>query len=83
MITNADIKKLTNYQLEVFKDVFSTKEDHDNLVEKVDKVQAALVDIAKDVKVLKDEKLISEKRLKSTEDWIDKASPKLGLELGH
>lgn len=83
MITDQDIKKLTDYQKEVFKDVFFTKEDGQRLEEKIDKVQTTVDVLVKDVKDLKQEKTVLNHCMKKTEDWIDQASPKLGLEFKH
>jgi hypothetical protein len=80
MITDKDIKKLTAYQLEVFKDVFVTSDVFD---EKINKLQSSVDNIAKDVKVLKDDNLVMNHRVKKIENWVDKASPKLGLKFDH
>jgi hypothetical protein len=48
MLNTEDIKKLTEYQIEVFKDVFLTKEDGKKLETKVDKVQTSLDAVLKD-----------------------------------
>lgn len=83
MFTDEDIKKLTNYQLEVFKDVFVTKEDFGVVGEiktSLNTLQTSVDNMAKDIKDLKGEKTIMNYRMKNAEDWIDKASPKLGLE---
>jgi len=83
MFTDDDIKKLTNYQLDVFKGVFVTKDDFVELKDGVNLLQTSVDNIAKDVKDLKEEKLIINNRMKNAEDWIDKASPKLGIEFKH
>lgn len=80
MITDKDIKKLTDYQLEVFKEVFVTKDLFD---EKITKLQTSVDNLSKDVKDIKDDKSILNNRMKNAENWIDKASPKLGLKFDH
>lgn len=86
MITDEEIKKLTNYQLEVFKDVFVTKEDFEaveGIKTSVNTLQTSVDNIARDIKDLKGEKTVINYRMKNAEDWIDQASPKLGLEFKH
>ena len=80
MLTSKDIENLTKYQLEVFKDVFVTKEDFDP---KITKLQTSIDNMAKDIKDLKEDKVIVNHRMKNAENWIDKASPKLGLDFKH
>ncbi len=83
MITQKDIEALTKYQKEVFKDVFFTKEDGKKIESKIDKIQITADTLVKDAKDLKDDKLIMNHRMKKVEDWVDKASPKLGLKFEH
>ena len=47
MLDTHDIKKLTEYQLEVFKNVFMTKEDGKGLENKIDRMQPTIDGIAK------------------------------------
>lgn len=83
MITTSDIKRITAYQLEVFKDVFMTKEDGKRLEERIDKVQTTVDGLVKDVKDLKDDKTVTNYRMKNVENWIDQASPKINLKFKH
>jgi predicted nucleic acid-binding Zn-ribbon protein len=83
MLTDKDIQKLTKYLLEVFKDVFLTKKDGEIIDRKLNMLQTSIDNISKDVRELKDEKLILNHRMKNTENWIDQASPKLGIEFKH
>ena len=43
MLSTDDIKKLTDYQIEVFKDVFATKKDIKGLESKINNVQNTLM----------------------------------------
>ena len=83
MLTPEDIENLTKYQ----KEVFVTKEDVEDATEEIKTSLLTLVtsvdNIAKDVKILKDEKLVRNDRIKNLENWTDIASPKLGLEFKH
>ena len=83
MLTPEDIKNLTEYQ----KTVFATKEDFEDVTEELKTSFSTLItsvdNIAKDVKILKDEKLVRNDRIKNLENWTDKASTKLGLDFKH
>lgn len=83
MFTDEDIKNLTNYQLDVFKDVFMTKENGEKLEGKIDKIQTTLDGFAKTSKDNKQEIIVLNHRMKATENWTDKASPKLGIGFKH
>lgn len=83
MLTPEDIKKLTDYQLEVFKEVFVTKEDFKNLKGSFDTLQTSVDAVIKD-KVIRDtESTASAYRIKEIENWVDKAASKLDLEFRH
>ena len=79
MLTIEDIKKLTEYQ----KEVFVTKRDFEEFKGDFSKLQTSVDNMAKDVKDMKEDKVIINNRMKNAEDWIDKATPKLGLEFKH
>ena len=83
MLDTKDIKKLTEYQLEVFKDVFLTKEDKKELKTDINRVQNSLDAVLKDKQTRDQEALVLNHRMKNTEDFLDKAAPKLGLEFKH
>lgn len=78
-MTIEEIKKLTEYQ----KEVFVTKEDNKTLEDKIDKIQTTLDGFAKTSTDNKQEITVLNHRMKATENWIDKASSKLGLEFKH
>lgn len=78
-MTIEEIEKLTEYQ----KNVFMTKEDGEKLEGKIDKIQTTLDGFAKTSTDNKQEITVLNHRMKATENWIDKASPKLGLEFKH
>ena len=79
MLTKRDIENLTEYQ----KHVFVTKEDNKKVETKIDKIQTTVDVLVKDVKDLKDEMMIVNHRMKNVENWVDEASPKLGLKFEH
>lgn len=80
MLGTEDITRLTKYQIAVFKDVFFTKEDGQKLEAKVDIVQNSIDAILKDKQTRDQEVTVLNHRMKETEDFLDKAAPKLGLE---
>jgi hypothetical protein len=87
MLTPEDIKNLTKYQTEVFKDVFATKKDMDAGFEKLDRklsnLQTSVDAIAKD-NLSKSQKVpVLGYRIKEVENWVDKAAPKLGIKFVH
>ena len=79
MLSIEDIKKLTEYQ----KEVFVTKDDFEDFKGSFSKLQTSVDNIAKDVKDIKEDKVIMNSRMKNVENWVDKASPKLGLDFKH
>jgi peptidoglycan hydrolase CwlO-like protein len=87
MLTPEDIKNLTKYQTEVFKDVFATKKDMDTGFEKLDKkiikLQTSVDAIAKDNLSKSQEMPVLNSRIKEVENWVDKAAPKLGIKFVH
>jgi len=83
MLEAEDIKKLTEYQLEVFKDVFLTKEDGKELKADIDRVQNSLDAVLKNKQTRDQEVLVVNHRMKNAEDFLDKAAPKLDLEFKH
>lgn len=83
MLDTEDIKKLTEYQLEVFKDVFLTKEDGVELKSQINKVQNSLDAVLKDKQTRDQEVTVLNHRMKAAEDFLDKSAPKLDLEFKH
>ena len=83
MIDTEDIKKLTKYLTEAFKDVFMTQEQGKKLEIKIDKIQTSLDAVLKDKKTRDGEVAVLNYRMKNAEDFIDKAAPKLGLKYEH
>lgn len=51
MLDTEDIKKLTEYQLEVFKDVFLTKEDGRIIKDKINQLQGSIGALTKVFKI--------------------------------
>lgn len=80
MLSTDDIQKLTEYQKEVFKDVFFTKEDGQKLETKINNVQSTLDAVLKEKTTSEQDRTISNRRIKDLEGFADKAAPKLGLE---
>ena len=83
MLTTDEIKKLTEYQVEVFKDVFATKDDIKGLEIKINNVQTSLDIVLKDKKTFEQEQTVASHRIKDLEDWTDKAASKLNIRFEH
>lgn len=83
MLDTKDIEKLTKYQIEVFKDVFATKEDLKKTDAKIDKIQTSLDAVLKDKQARDGEVLVLNHRMKKAENLLDKVAPKLGLKYEH
>lgn len=83
MLTTQDIKKLTEY----LEQVFATKADLEKLDLKFTglflNLQASVDSIVKDNHTKVQELPVLNHRMKKVENWIDKASPKLGIKFGH
>ncbi len=81
MLSNEDIKKITEAQIEAQKEVFYTKEDLDK---KFSRLQTSVDSFAKDKKYKDEEIPVLDRRIKKVvENWIDKAAPKLGIKFNH
>ena len=83
MLETEDIKKLTEYQVEVFKDVFATKEDLKKTDAKIGQIQSTLDAVLKDKKDRDAEIVTLNHRMKNAEDFLDKTAPKLNIEYRH
>ncbi len=83
MIDIEDIKKITEYQIEVFKDVFLTKEDGKKFEARFDRIQNSLDAVLKDKQGKDQEMIILNYRVKKAEDLLDQVAPKLGLKYEH
>lgn len=79
MLSTDEIKKLTEYQVEVFKDVFATKDDFGRLEVKVNTLQTSVDNLSKDKKDRTQEMATVNRRLKDAENWVDKPSPSFCL----
>ena len=78
-----EIKKLSDYLVEVFKDIFATKEDVARIEKSLSTLQNSF-DSVIGYKIAKDQEIVSiGHRLKNAEDWIDQAGPKIGLDFKH
>jgi hypothetical protein len=83
MLGTEDIKKLTEYQIEVFKDVFMTKEHGTKLGIKIDRIQTTLDAVLTDKQIRDQEVKVLNYRMKQAEDVLDQVAPKLGLKYEH
>ncbi len=83
MLSTDDIKKLTDYQKEAFKDIFASKGDFERLEGKVSILQTSVDAIAKDNQIKNQETPVLNRRIKEVENWVDKAAPKLGIKFTH
>lgn len=87
MLTADDIKKLTDYQVELLKDVFPTKKDvdtaFDGLNKKISNLQTSVDAIAKGNDTNNKERVVADRRIKDLENWVDKAAPKVGVKFHH
>jgi hypothetical protein len=90
MLTSDDIKKITQAQIEAQKEVFFTKDEMDakfysktEMDVKFSSIQTSVDAIAKDKQTKDQEMPVLNSRIKKTEDWIDKAAIKIGLEFRH
>ena len=79
MLDTEDIKKLTDYQIEVFKDVFATKGDIKLLEGRFDQMQTTLGSLVKDKNTKDQEMASANHRLDNAENWIEQAAPKVGV----
>ena len=83
MLSADEIKKLTEYQVEVFKDVFATKEDIKEIKTSLNTLQTSVNNLSKESLTNEDERRISNRRIKDLENWADKAAPKVGIAFDH
>ena len=83
MLSTNELKQLTTYQVEVFKDVFATKTDIKGLETKINNVQNSLDAVLKEKTTNDQERLVSGRRIKDLENWVDKAAPKVGVSFEH
>ena len=83
MLEAEDIKKLTEYQLEVFKDVFLTKEDGKELKADINRVQNSLDAVLNDKKTRAKEVLVLTHLVKNEDNFLGKAAPNISLEFKH
>ena len=88
MISKADIKQIIDAQTKFFYTYFYTKQEIDErfytkqeLDGKFSQVLTAIYGIVKSNIARDQEAIIMAYRMKDAEDWIEEASPKLGLKL--
>lgn len=83
MLTPKELERLANYLVVVFKDIFATKEDFNELKNSFSELQSSVDAIARDKTKREQEAIIMAYRMKNAEDWIDLAAPKVGVEFSH
>lgn len=83
MFSTEEIKKLTNYQIEAFKDVFATKEDVGEIKGQLNTLQTSVDDLSKSKQTDEQESIVSNHRIKELENWVDKAAPKISVKFRH
>lgn len=79
MLTAKDLKKITEYQVEVFKDVFTTKTELNVVEQKIDRILTVVDGLAKNDKKNHQEITVVGARVSNVETWVEKAGPKIGL----
>ncbi len=79
MLTAEDIKKLTDYQLVVFKDVFATKEDIGDLKGSFSQLQTSVDGFAKRADTYYQEMTVLVHKVERMEQWIKVVSEKIGI----
>jgi deoxyhypusine synthase len=82
-MTFEEIKKLTEYQIEIFKDVFVTKDEFGEMKLSFNRLQNTVDRILKETLTIRQEMASMNHRLTKTENWIDKAAPKVGVPFEH
>lgn len=88
MITDEDTTKIVNRIIEVNKQLFYTKDELDENLDKrfeglrkdFSTLQTSVQSFATGTKKNDDEIKVVDKRVSDHEDWINKAAPKIGLE---
>ncbi len=77
---NQDFTELAQYLDEKFNEVNNKV---DNLTSDIHTLQQSVDDISKDKQTKTQEMAVLNHRMKKAEDWIDDASPKIGLKFEH
>jgi hypothetical protein len=80
MLTTRDIKSLTKYLIEVFREEFATKQDIADLKRSFFNLQTSVDGIAKDNLKTNQEILALHNRAEKVETWIGQAGTKIGIE---
>jgi hypothetical protein len=76
MLTDKDIKRL----IDAHKEVFPTKDDFENLRKDFSELQTSVVNFATGTQNNENEIKIVNHRVDDHEKWIQKASPKIGID---
>ncbi len=79
MFTIEQLKQLSAFLIDEFKEVFATKEDLKVLDIKISNLQTSMDGIVKITAKHEDEIPIMGSRLENLEGWVKEAAPKIGL----
>ncbi len=79
MFTIEQLKQLSDFLIDEFKEVFATKEDLKVLDIKISNLQTSMDGIVKITAKHEDEIPIMGSRLENLEGWVKEAAPKIGL----
>jgi ribosomal protein S15P/S13E len=81
MLTPEDIKNLTDFQIEVFKDIFATKEDVEEIKQRLNTLTNSVDSYGKDVKDGREEIIILTHRLDNVQNHMQQIADKVGIKL--
>lgn len=81
MLTAEDIKNLTDYQKEAFKDTFATKNDMADVKAQLNVLTMAVDGFAKEMRGWREEKAATDHRLDTHDQWFKILADKVGVKL--
>ncbi len=81
MLTTKDIKNLTEFQEEVFKNTFATKADVKDIKASLNILTTAVDSFAQEMRGWRQEKTFIDKRLERHDEWFKLLSEKVGIKL--
>jgi hypothetical protein len=81
MLTPEDIKNLTDYQIEAFKDIFVIKDDFNELTNKFDILQTSVDAYAKRADTYFQEMVVLAHKVDRHEKWFHLIAEKLDIKL--
>jgi uncharacterized coiled-coil DUF342 family protein len=83
MLTNEDVKKITEANLEVNREIFATKEDFEELRQDFRKLQSAVDTYAQKADAYFQEMVMLSHKVDRLEKWILQIAEKTGVTLEH